>query len=73
MQEAEFLKQLAKRITHERKRQNITQEELAFDCFIDKTYLARIEAGSVNPSIRILYRIARKLRVKMRDLFKYVL
>lgn len=62
-------KRLGDRIINERKVRNYTQERLAFRCNIDRTYLARIEEGKANPSIRILNKISRELNIKMCSLF----
>lgn len=59
------------KIGTERKKKRISQEELAFKSFIDKTYLARIEAGRANPSIRVLYKISRCLKMHLSDLFRH--
>jgi transcriptional regulator with XRE-family HTH domain len=46
----------------------LTIEELADRADIDASYLARIERGSVNPSIEVIARVARALRVRLNDL-----
>lgn len=61
-------KRIGDRIVSLRKKIDITQEGLAFACHMDRTYLARIEEGKANPSIRILHKISRILRVKMCDI-----
>jgi transcriptional regulator with XRE-family HTH domain len=48
----------------------LSQEQLALLSEIDRTYLARIEEGKANPSIKILYKLSRILRVKLYDLLK---
>ncbi len=69
MKDTFLYKRLGDRITNERKERDYTQEQLAFLCHIDRTYLARIEEGKANPSIRILSRISRQLNIKMCRLF----
>ena len=61
---------LGKRIIIERKRRKLSQEQLAFACSIDRTYLARIEEGKANPSVKILHKISRKLHVKISILLR---
>jgi transcriptional regulator with XRE-family HTH domain len=46
-----------------------SQERLAEAAYVDRSYLAGIERGLRNPSIRSLLKIANALRVHMRDLF----
>jgi len=53
-----------------RKRKNYSQEQLALLSDVDRTYLARIEEGKANPSIKTLHKISRILRVKIRTLLK---
>ncbi len=62
-------KRLGSKIINERKSRDYSQEELAYICKIDRTYLARIEEGKANPSIRILNKISKKLSVPMCELF----
>jgi transcriptional regulator with XRE-family HTH domain len=63
MKDKYLYKRLGERITNERKEQNISQEQLAFRSHMDRTYLARIEEGKANPSIRILSRISKTLNI----------
>ena len=67
-----YYKRLGERISGERKCRNITQERLAFLADMDRTYLARIEEGKANPSIKVLYKISRNLRLRLCDLLKGV-
>lgn len=68
MQENFFYKRLGRRVCDERKRMKITQEELAFLCRIDRTYMARIEEGKANPTIRVLFNMSRALKLRIHDL-----
>ena len=63
-------KRIGERIIVFRKSNNLTQEALAFGCNIDRTYLARIEEGKANPSIRIIHKITRKLNIKICDVLE---
>ena len=56
---------LGKAIIKLRKKNNLSQENLALDCYIDRSYLADIERGKSNPSFKILYKIARRLKIKL--------
>lgn len=64
-----FNKRLGRRIVLERKKLKLTQEELAWMAPMDRTYLARIEEGRANPSVKVLYKIARKLNLRIHELF----
>lgn len=54
-----------RRLRVERK---LTQEQLAHDAEIDLTYLGGIERGRRNPSVSVLGRLARSLRVHPAEL-----
>lgn len=47
----------------QRSQQKITQESLALQCGIDRSYMGRIERGEVNLTVEKLYEIARILEV----------
>lgn len=46
-----------------------TQEDLVDRTGMDRSYLAEVEAGKANPSLRILARLAHGLQVEIKDLF----
>ncbi len=46
----------------------LSQEELAFRCRLDRTYVSGIERGVRNPTVLVLDRIARALGVSGADL-----
>ena len=45
-------------IRKQRTQQSITQESLALQCGIDRSYMGRIERGEVNLTVEKLYEIA---------------
>lgn len=47
---------------------NLSQETLAFDINVDRTYITAIEQGVKSPSIYCLYLIAQRLGVSLKDL-----
>jgi len=57
------------RIIREKKR--MTQEDLADKAQIDVSYLAKIENGYVNTTIRYLIKISKALGVKAKDLLEF--
>ena len=61
---------LGKEIARIRKEGDLSQEDLALDCYIDRSYLAEIEEGKANLSLKVLCKIARKLKVKLSYLFE---
>ncbi len=60
-----FYKRLGERIFSERKRKKLSQEKLSLLSDIDRTYIVRIESGKANPSMRILRKISRVLKIKV--------
>lgn len=58
-----ILKNIGLRIASERKRQGITQEDLAGMCEMDRSYLSEIENGHKNLSVTSLLKIAEALNV----------
>lgn len=63
-------KRLGDNVIRTRRLKSISQELLAELSGIDRTYLARIEQGKANPTIKILHKIAFKLQVELNELFK---
>jgi len=63
-------KKLGEKIINIRKNKGITQEKLALLSDIDRTYLARIEKGETNPSLKVLFKICRILKMKISSLLK---
>lgn len=52
-----------------RKQAGLTQEELAVKVHLSRTHIGHIEQGRKSPSIEVLEKIARTLKVKVKDLF----
>lgn len=66
--ERNLLGQTIKRLREQKK---MTQEQLAGNAALDVSYLAKIENGYVNTTIRYLVKISRGLQVKARDLIDF--
>lgn len=47
----------------------VSQERLAFDAGIDRSYLGELERGEGNPTVDVLDRIAATLGVSLTELF----
>ncbi len=60
-----FYKRLGDRVIVERKKRKLSQEQLALLSEIDRTYLARIEEGKANPTIKILSKISKILKLRL--------
>ena len=66
---AKLPKALGKRIQKLRRNTELTQEELAEKIGISRAYMGFIEQGRYSPSLEVLEKIAKVLRIKMSDLF----
>lgn len=62
-------KQLGKRIQRLRKSLGYSQEEFADIVGISRTRAGHIEQGRKSPSLALLERLAKALKVKVKDLF----
>ena len=62
--------QIGTRIRELRNKQGISQEKLALKADIDRTYLAGVELGKRNPSVKSLEKILLALDVSFEDFFK---
>ena len=65
----ETSQKLGKKIQKFRKELGISQEQFAFKLGISRTHAGHIEQGRRSPSLEVLGKIARVLRVKVRNLF----
>ena len=63
------LKTLGWKIQKLRKKVKLTQEEFAHEMKISRVYMGYIEQGRESPSLRLLMKIAKKLKIKIGDLF----
>lgn len=61
---------LGRRIKQCRHLANKSQETLAFDAQVDRTYISAIERGVANPSIETVANICHALGVKLGELFE---
>ena len=61
---------LGENIRRRRKRAGLTQEKLAEKADLTYKYLGEVERGLVNVSLDSLMRLARALRVRLRDLIR---
>ncbi|BFM36091.1 transcriptional regulator [Acinetobacter sp. KAM398] len=55
-------------IRNRRTQQKLTQESLALQCGIDRSYMGRIERGEVNLTVEKIYEIAFVLKISAKDL-----
>lgn len=67
-----ILKVIGKRIADERKKQGLTQEDLAGLCEMDRSYLSEIENGHKNPSVVALHKIVRSLNTDLSNFLREI-
>lgn len=63
-----IIKRLATRIKRLRKKNGLTQEQLAKRSGLSHGYLARLEIGMHDPSLNTLVKLAKALKVTVGDL-----
>lgn len=56
-------------VRSERIRQNLSQEDLADLCELDRTYIGSVERGERNISLINIQKIASALKINVRELF----
>ena len=52
-----------RRVKKLREKLGLTQDQLAFKSELDRTYVNRIESGATNPSLLVIYDLAKALEV----------
>jgi transcriptional regulator with XRE-family HTH domain len=60
---------VARNLRRLRVRQGLSQEVLAVDAEIDRTYVSRVERGLENPTVAVLERVSRALNAEITELF----
>ena len=61
---------VARNIRRLRVARGLSQEVLAVDAEIDRTYVSRLERGLENPTVAVLERLAKALDSNIEELFK---
>jgi transcriptional regulator with XRE-family HTH domain len=57
-----LLTQLAANVREQRKIAGLSQEDLALDADVDRTYVSQIERAVCNPSLLVLHKLAKVLK-----------
>ena len=68
---SDVLEKFAKKLNSIRETRGLSQEELAFLCGIDRTYIGRIERLERNPSLVVLQKIADGLGISLIELLTF--
>lgn len=64
-------KRLAKQLKKFRKIKRLTQEEVAEKTKVTSKYIQYLESAKRVPSVKLIYRLADVLEIKVRDLFNF--
>jgi len=62
-------KKFGSKVRQARMKIGISQEELAFQSGLDRTYISGIERGTRNPSLKNIEKIAKALKISPAELF----
>lgn len=69
--EETFIINLGVHIRQLREKKNLSQQDLANDCNVPKSQIARIERAKVNTTVRTLIKIANALHIEPKDLLNF--
>ena len=61
---------IAKTLRERRKAMGLSQEALALEADVDRTYVSQIERSISNPSLLALHKLAKVLKLKVIDLLQ---
>ncbi|RGO22539.1 XRE family transcriptional regulator [Bacillus cereus] len=59
-------------IKKHRKLNDLSQEQLAFQCDLDRTYIGLLERAKRQPSLTTIFKIANQLHIRPHELLKEV-
>jgi len=65
-----YYKRLGETIISSRRKASLSQHELALFSDVDRSYLAEVEQGKANPSIKFLNKVAKILKIRVGKLLK---
>lgn len=60
--------QFGMRVKYLREQAKLSQEDLALECGLSKNYISDIECGRRNPTLKVMEKIARGLRINLSTL-----
>ncbi len=66
-----ILKNFGENVRRKRRLRDFTQEQLAEKLDVHRTYMSFIERGLRNPSLLMLFKISRALKIKLPELFDF--
>lgn len=54
-----------------RKASGMSQRQLSYETGISQSYIGRLEKGKVNPTISVVFKIARTMEIEPEEFFKF--
>lgn len=66
-----YIKEFGLHLKNLRKKRDLTQEQLAYDCDIPISQIGRIERGEINTTISTLYLLSKALELPTYELLKF--
>ncbi|WP_055109477.1 helix-turn-helix domain-containing protein [Paenibacillus ihumii] len=73
MNDQSIIKQIiGKTVKAIRIKQGLSQEDLAHECDVDRSYISMIEVGRNEPSVTKIFELCKGLQIKPSDFFKLV-
>ena len=66
-----ILKNFGETLKRKRREANYSQEEFAEKLNVHRTYMSFLERGQRNPSLIMLFKISRALKIKLPELFEF--
>lgn len=60
-----------KRVAQLRKEAGLSQEQFAYECEVDRTYIGTIERGEKSPTLNTIAKIAKAFKISKSELFNY--
>jgi len=64
-------KQIGRKVRQTRLKKGMSQEKLALEAGLNRAYIGYIERGERNPSTETLSKIAKALKVKLYEIFRF--
>ncbi|MBI5151324.1 MAG: helix-turn-helix transcriptional regulator [Candidatus Pacebacteria bacterium] len=71
LQTTELHRRFGRRIQDLRKERGMTQEDLAGEVGVDRSYMGFLERGEKNATLDKIGKIAKAFRIKLKDLFDF--
>lgn len=66
-----FAKNFGQRVVELRKKQGLTQEELADKAEIERSYMGAIERGERNPTLVKIFQLSKALEIEVSKIFEF--